>query len=44
MLSNLAAFAAVSAIIAVTPGPDSLLVLRHTPRGGRRAGIYTALG
>jgi threonine/homoserine/homoserine lactone efflux protein len=30
--------------VAVTPGPDSLLVLRNTLRGGRRAGIYTALG
>jgi len=44
MLSSLAAFVAVSAIVAVTPGPDSLLVLRHTLRGGRRAGVYTALG
>ena len=44
MLSSLAAFAAVSAIVAVTPGPDSLLVLRHTLRGGRRAGVCTALG
>lgn len=44
MLSSLAAFAAVSAIIAVMPGPDSLLVLRSTLCGGRRAGIDTALG
>jgi threonine/homoserine/homoserine lactone efflux protein len=44
MLSSLAAFAAVSAVIAVTPGPDSLLVLRNTLRGGRRAGIHTAIG
>jgi threonine/homoserine/homoserine lactone efflux protein len=31
-------------MIAITPGPDSLLVLRTTLRWGRRDGIHTACG
>src|SRR5262249_141484 len=44
MMGRLAAFAAFSAIVVVTPGPDSLLVLRNTLRGGRRDGLGTACG
>ncbi len=44
MMGRLIAFAALSAIVVVTPGPDSLLVLRNTLRAGRRNGIRTACG
>lgn len=35
-MGRLMAFAAFSAIMVITPGPDSLLVLRNALRGGRR--------
>jgi threonine/homoserine/homoserine lactone efflux protein len=38
------AFSAVSLVVAVTPGPDSLLVLRHTLRRGRHAGMRVGMG
>jgi threonine/homoserine/homoserine lactone efflux protein len=38
------AFAALSAVAAVTPGPDSLLVVQHTLRRGRREGVRVAAG
>ena len=31
-------------MVVVTPGPDSVLVLRNTLRGGRRDGVRTACG
>jgi threonine/homoserine/homoserine lactone efflux protein len=31
-------------LLSVTSGPDALLVLRSTARGGRRAGLVTAVG
>ena len=40
----LAAFLGVSAIIIVTPGPDTALVIRNTLLGGRAAGASAALG
>jgi threonine/homoserine/homoserine lactone efflux protein len=40
----LAAFLGVAAIIIVTPGPDTALVIRNTLLGGRAAGAATALG
>jgi threonine/homoserine/homoserine lactone efflux protein len=43
-MTTIAAFALLSLIITVTPGPDSLLVLRSSPRAGRRAGIRVAAG
>lgn len=43
-MGRLMAFAAFSAIMVITPGPDSLLVLRNTVRGGRRDGFRTACG
>jgi threonine/homoserine/homoserine lactone efflux protein len=39
-----AAFAAVAAVVIVTPGPDTALTIRNTLRGGRRTGSATAVG
>jgi threonine/homoserine/homoserine lactone efflux protein len=36
-MTTIAAFALLSLIITVTPGPDSLLVLRSSLRAGRGA-------
>jgi len=44
MASQLLAFLAVSAIVIVTPGPDTALTIRNTLIGGRRAGVFTAFG
>ena len=44
MLAGLAAFVAVAAVVIVTPGQDTALTIRNTLVGGRRAGIFTALG
>ena len=44
MLAGLAAFVGVGAIVIVTPGQDTALTIRNTLLGGRRAGIFTALG
>ena len=44
MLARIAAFAVVSLIVTVTPGPDSLLVLRSSLLAGRRAGARVAGG
>jgi threonine/homoserine/homoserine lactone efflux protein len=44
MLTKIAAFAVLSLIVTVTPGPDSLLVLRSSLRAGRRAGARVAGG
>ena len=38
MAGQLAAFLGVSAIVIVTPGPDTALTIRNTLLGGRRAG------
>ena len=40
----LAAFAAISIVVIVTPGQDTALTIRNSLLGGRRAGILTALG
>jgi threonine/homoserine/homoserine lactone efflux protein len=37
-------FAAASTLLILAPGPDSMLVMRNTMRGGRRAGWTTACG
>ncbi len=42
MMDRIAAFAVLSLILTVTPGPDSLLVLRSSLRAGRRAGVQLA--
>lgn len=44
MTAPVAAFAAVAAVVIMTPGPDTALTLRNTLRGGRRAGSATAAG
>lgn len=44
MMNSIAAFAVLSLIVAVTPGPDSLLVLRASLLSGRRAGARVAGG
>jgi threonine/homoserine/homoserine lactone efflux protein len=37
-------FALASTLVILAPGPDSMLVMRNTIRGGRRAGWVTACG
>jgi len=44
MLTALLAFVPAAALLVVAPGPDTLLVLRNSARGGRRAGLTTAAG
>lgn len=43
-MNSIAAFALLSLILTVTPGPDSLLVLRSSLRGGRHTAIRVAGG
>ena len=43
-MRDVAAFAAVAALIVVVPGPDMALVLRNGVAYGRRAAVATALG
>jgi threonine/homoserine/homoserine lactone efflux protein len=43
-VAELLAFLGISAIVIATPGPDTALTIRNTLMGGRRAGIFTALG
>jgi threonine/homoserine/homoserine lactone efflux protein len=40
----LLAFIGVSLLVIVTPGQDTALTVRNTLIGGRRAGLFTALG
>ncbi len=44
MVTEFATFAGVSAIVIMTPGPDTAMTIRNTLLGGRRTGIATALG
>jgi threonine/homoserine/homoserine lactone efflux protein len=44
VISSLAAFVAVSALVICTPGQDTALTIRNTLSGGRRSGIATAGG
>jgi threonine/homoserine/homoserine lactone efflux protein len=37
-------FALAATLVILAPGPDSMLVMRNTVRGGRRAGWFTACG
>jgi threonine/homoserine/homoserine lactone efflux protein len=38
------AFLGVSAVVIVTPGPDTALTIRNALTGGRRGGVLTAFG
>jgi threonine/homoserine/homoserine lactone efflux protein len=38
------AFLGVAAVVIVTPGQDTALTIRNTLAGGRRSGVFTALG
>ncbi len=44
MIGSFAAFAGVSAVVIVTPGPDTAVTISGVLGGGRRGGICTALG
>lgn len=44
MTTALLSFAAFSLLLTLSPGPDTLLVLRNCLRGGRRTGAATAAG
>ena len=44
MSGTLLSFLAVAAVVIATPGPDTALTIRSTLLGGRRAGVFTALG
>jgi threonine/homoserine/homoserine lactone efflux protein len=43
-VTELAAFLGVSAVVIATPGPDTALTIRNTLMGGRRPGVFAALG
>jgi threonine/homoserine/homoserine lactone efflux protein len=43
-MPHLAAFVAVAVVVIVTPGPDTALTIRNTLLGGRRGGMFTAVG
>ena len=43
-MSNVAAFLGVSALVIATPGQDTALTVRNTLVGGRRGGVFTAIG
>jgi threonine/homoserine/homoserine lactone efflux protein len=44
MVTSLGAYLVVSAVVIVTPGQDTALTIRNTLLGGRRAGVFTAVG
>ncbi|MDF3287856.1 LysE family translocator [Streptomyces silvisoli] len=44
MLSTLLPFLGACVVIAAVPGPSTALIIRHSLRGGRRAGFATVLG
>jgi len=44
VITNLGAFLALSALLAVAPGPDTAITTRNALVGGRRAGFFTILG
>jgi threonine/homoserine/homoserine lactone efflux protein len=43
-VAELAAFLLVALVVICTPGPDTALTIRNSLLGGRRAGVFTALG
>ena len=43
-LATIAAFSAASVAIVLSPGPDTMLILRYTMNGGQRIGLATVAG
>ena len=43
-MGELAAFLGIAALVIVTPGQDTALTIRNSLLGGRRPGVFTALG
>jgi threonine/homoserine/homoserine lactone efflux protein len=43
-MRELAAFLGIAALVIATPGQDTALTVRNTLLGGRRPGVFTALG
>jgi threonine/homoserine/homoserine lactone efflux protein len=41
---DIAAFLGISVLVIVTPGQDTALTIRNSLLGGRRTGVFTALG
>ena len=41
---DLVAFLGIAVLVIVVPGPDTALTVRNTLAGGRRDGVFTALG
>lgn len=41
---DILAFLGISALVIVTPGQDTALAIRNSLLGGRRSGVFTALG
>lgn len=44
MAASLVTFLSVSALVIATPGPDTAITINGTVGGGRRGGVFTALG
>jgi threonine/homoserine/homoserine lactone efflux protein len=44
MIATLLTFLGLSALVIMTPGPDTALTVRNTLLGGERGGCFTALG
>jgi threonine/homoserine/homoserine lactone efflux protein len=44
VVTHFAAFLGIAVLLIVTPGPDTALTVRNALLGGRRAGVFTALG
>jgi threonine/homoserine/homoserine lactone efflux protein len=44
METSFFAFLSISIFVLITPGPDTALVVRNTIVGGRRRGVFTAIG
>lgn len=44
MLESLIAFAGAAVLIAMVPGPSTVVIMRESMRSGRRAGLATVLG
>lgn len=43
-METFVAFLVIAVVVIVTPGPDTALTVRNTLLGGRRGGVFTAMG